>query len=72
LPLQGADLIAYEIGQYFEKSLHRSDIKPRWGFLEIIRMGYNDGRSPFVAYMGEESMREAQREFDMVRSHRNK
>jgi len=70
IPLQAADVIAYEVGQYFEKFVHRADIKPRWGFLEIARMGFNGGAGMlFVKYIGKESLQQSQHEFETVRAH---
>ena len=35
--LQAADLIAYEMQKEYERRLYRSDSKPRYGYLELLK-----------------------------------
>ncbi|HKV38651.1 MAG TPA: DUF3800 domain-containing protein, partial [Blastocatellia bacterium] len=67
VPLQGADVVAYEIGQYFEKALHSRDKPPRWGFQEIIRMSFQAGSGPLLAYFGGKRLKDHQREIELFK-----
>ena len=70
IPLQAADVIAYEVGQYFEKFVHRSDVKPRWGFLEIVRMSLKGGQGALsLSYYGKERLQQSQHEWEVVEAH---
>lgn len=70
LPLQAADVIAYEVGQYFEKFAHRSDVAPRWGFLEILKMAFNGGQGMFfLMHIGKERLQQIQHERETVQTH---
>jgi len=37
VPLQAADIVAYELRQHFDNRLNRPDLKPRWAFTQILK-----------------------------------
>lgn len=39
VPLQGADLVAYEIYKEYERQRYRPDAKPRYGYLRLLQAG---------------------------------
>lgn len=38
LPLQIADIIAYESKKEFERQLNKQKVKPRWGFRQLEKL----------------------------------
>ncbi len=45
VPLQAADIIAYEMHKEFERQLYRSSAKPRYGYQKIVKMSNRAGHN---------------------------
>jgi hypothetical protein len=50
VPLQAADIVAYEMYKEFERQLYRPSAEPRFGYQRIVKMSARAGFRPMFRY----------------------